>query len=326
MLGILDKFRQIVYIDVGSSRIRMALSDKGVIVDEANLVARIKQKRWIGVNAPRRTKTEVVVWGDRASKMQYLEPAHIEVIAPLVSGVVVDVESLVLILVRAMAIIMEVPSAKVFLLKPKFVAAVGGMSLVERRALSSAMYLAGAGVVELENSIVVRKKMDYLVVDIGYGKTQVGLCSQDGLVVEKIGKFGGKDIDSALQFYTKMRYGVAIGQKAAERLKHGFSGEGESVVVQGKNLGTGMPEAISIRQTEVAEALNLEMAKLVRLIRQAMEDAPEGYADKMAQKGIILTGGGAKLVGLLDYLAQELKMPVKLVDDPVYDLIYSLYL
>jgi rod shape-determining protein MreB len=259
--------------------------------------------------------------------MQYLEPAHIEVIAPVVGGVVVDVESLVQILVKAFSIVADVPSSRSYLLKPRIIVGICGMSLVEKRALISAMYLAGAGAVELKNAIEVRKNIDTLVVDIGYGKTQVGLCGEDGLIYEKIGKFGGKDIDSALQFYTKMRYGVAIGQKAAERLKQAFCAKEdvESAMVQGKNLGTGLPEAINVKRSEIAEALNLEMAKLARLIRQAIDESPEGFADKISQKGVALSGGGANLVGLDKFLENELKVPIRIVDNPSYDLIYSLY-
>ncbi len=331
----LTGFRQTIYIDVGSSRIRMGLDGVGIVVDEANLLCRVKKKRWVGVNTPRVANSEIVAWGDKAMAMQHIEPKHLEIVTPVVRGVVVDPGALVEILSRAFSMIMEVPSSKMHLLKPDIVCAVSGLpSSVERRALQQSIIMAGGARVIFVPSLTMWSNLAFgqggkgvkIVVDIGAEKTEAGVFSESGIVSGSFIKSGGKDIDSNILFYLKMRYGVEVGNRLVSTIKMSMAKEEGQFLVKGKNLGTGMPDVIEIQRQEILEAITLEQSKISRLIKQVVDVCPPSVLEELSSSSGYICGGGGQLYGLTSFLENELKMPFALSEDPVFGLIRSTFL
>jgi len=313
----------------------MGLAETGVVVDEANLLCRVKKKRWVGVNSPKVAESDIVAWGDRALDMQHVEPKHLEIIAPISRGVVIEFGALVEILSKCFSMTMEVPSSRMYLFKPRVICSISSVpSSVERRALEQALLLAGASEVVFLSSLEVWSKGFFdkkqqnpcVVVDIGAEKTEAGVFTAAGLVSGGALRSGGKDIDNCIIFYFKMRYGLELGNRAAGRLKFALLQDEDQIMVRGKNLETGMPDVVTILKTELQEGMTLELAKIARLVRQTIESCPSEIVEQLSSNGGYLCGGGGQLYGLAEFLQNEIKIPFVNSMDPVSGLVRNSFL
>jgi rod shape-determining protein MreB len=307
------------------------LRDKGVVVDEASLVARFKKKRWIGVSAPNRNKNGLIAFGDRAAEMLYAQPPHLEVVSPMIRGIVTDVEAGILLANKTLSMAMQVPTTSSFILKPQILLAHSlGLADVELRAAEHIWKMAGVdrvvGVVGLEAVAGFLERSQGVgpkfLLDIGGEKTECGIVTPDGVIVGNWLKHGGKDIDTALAYYCKMRYNLAVGARGAMRIKHALSEE--SVLIRGKDLANGLPKSILVKSIELEEAILLEKAKVVKLVLAVLEKAPSNLSETVVNNGLYLCGGGSKLHELASYLSTELKLMVNVMEEPEYALVRGL--
>lgn len=316
---------------MGSLRTKILLRDKGIVVDESSLVARFKKKRWIGVSAPNKNKGAMVAFGDRAAEMLYAQPPHLEVISPMIRGIVTDVEAGIVLANKTLSMALQVPSPHPFIFKPQILLAHSlGLADVELRAAEHVWRMAGVDkvvlVVGLEAVAGFLEKNQGVgpkfILDIGGEKTESGIVTPDGVIVGNWLKHGGKDIDTALAYYCKMRYNLAVGSRGAMRIKHSL--DEESVLIRGKDLGNGLPKSIMVKSAELEEAIALEKAKIAKLVLNVLEKAPSGLSETVVNNGLFLCGGGARLSGLSDYLSSELKLLVNVIDEPEYALVRGL--
>jgi rod shape-determining protein MreB len=161
-----------------------------------------------------------------------------------------------------------------------------------------------------------------MVVDIGGGTTEVGVISLGGIVYSASVRVGGDKFDEAIINYIRRNYGMLIGEATAEAIKKqigsAFPGaEVREMEVKGRNLAEGIPRSFTISSSEILEALTDPLNSIVSAVKSALEQTPPELGADIAEKGMVLTGGGALLRELDRLLVEETGLPVIVADDPL---------
>lgn len=309
-------------MDLGSSNTRIFVKDKGVVIDEPTLVARVRRKRFS------KGKNGWLAVGARAAEMWCREPKQIEVVTPIKNGVVVDIESTEKLAGHFLRLIDDIPSRYPKLLKPMVVAGVpSGATEVQKRALSAVLKATGVGqVVTVEGLVLTVVGLGLpmldgggvMVVDVGGGKTEVGIISMGGVVVGRSIKTAGDDFDVSIVNYVRMKYGMLIGLSTAARAKMELScrKDEEVCLIRGRDLATGLPKTIKIKASEVSEAVNMDIAKIIRLVTEVLDESPPELMNDIVKKGIVITGGGGKVRGLAEMMGGEIKISCVVAENP----------
>lgn len=161
-----------------------------------------------------------------------------------------------------------------------------------------------------------------MVVDIGGGTTEVGVISLGGIVYAKSERVGGDKFDQAIIDYIRRNYGMQISEPTAEAIKKkiGSAFPGSEVLemeVTGRNLAEGLPRKFTISSNEILEALTEPLNSIVGAVKSALEQTPPELGADIAEKGMVLTGGGALLRDLDRLLVEETGLPVIVAEDPL---------
>ena len=309
-------------IDLGTANTLVYVQDRGIVLNEPSVVA-IET-----INGIKRVKAV----GEDAKMMMGKTPSNIEAIRPLRDGVIADIEvaeEMIKYFIR------KVHGGKRTLLRyPEIVICVpSGSTSVERRAIRDAASNAGASEVFLilepmaaaiGADMPVTEPVGSMVVDIGGGTTEVAVISLRGLAYATSVRVGGDKMDEAIVSYVRRHHNLLIGESTAERIKKDYGvatvpadGVGELIQIKGRDLVNGVPKEITITQANIAEALSEPIGAIVESVRIALENtAPELAAD-IVDQGIVLTGGGALIKGLDEYLREETGLPVSVAEDPL---------
>ena len=309
-------------IDLGTANTLVYVQDRGIVLNEPSVVA-IET-----INGVKRVKAV----GDDAKMMMGKTPDSIEAIRPLRDGVIADIEvaeEMIKYFIR------KVHGGKRSMFRyPEIVICVpSGSTSVERRAIRDAASNAGASQVYLilepmaaaiGADMPVTEPVGSMVVDIGGGTTEVAVLSLRGLAYTTSVRVGGDKMDEAIVSYVRRHHNLLIGEATAERIKKDYGvaqvpadGVGESIQIKGRDLVNGVPKEITITQANLAEALSEPIGAIVEGVRIALENtAPELAAD-IVDQGIVLTGGGALIKGLDEYLREETGLPVSVAEDPL---------
>lgn len=328
---VFDNFSWDIGIDLGTSNTLIYLREKGVVLNEPTMIARLKKKQYSGLNAPKSKLIQPVAYGFKAKQMWNREPNQLEVISPLRNGIVSDMEALEKLLDYYLKLIYEIPSKYPKLFKPRVIVSVPvTITEVQKRAVKTVMMIAGAREVILVEGLVlaslgigltIEKSDAAMVVDIGGGKTEVGVVSMGGLVVGRGISSAGNDLDKALVNYVRMKYNMMIGLATAEKIKIDIgnvnpSGESKkSALLRGRDLETGLPKSVRISESEVREAIILEIQKVVKLISQVLDETPPELMDDVLKRGVLLTGAGAGVGGLEKLVEKETKLNTRLMEE-----------
>lgn len=331
VLSTLTNFYWDIGVDLGTGNTLMLLNERGIVVDEPTMVARLRKKRWTGLSAPKWAGNKIVAYGYKAKEMLNREPRQIEVISPIKNGAISDLEALEALVSYYLKLIYEIPSRYPKIFKPRVIVSVpGSITDVQKRAVKSVFISSGAVEVILVEGLVLaavgvglptKKNSGMMMVDIGAGKTEVGVISMGGVVVGKSIKTSSGDFDVAIINYIKMKYGLLIGQTTAEKAKIelGNVGEGakqvKEIVIRGRDLETGLPKSVKINENEIREAVIFEVQKIIKLIKEELDETPPELMDDLLKRGIVLVGNGAKLVGLDRLVEKETKIATQLADD-----------
>lgn len=317
-----DLFSWDVGIDLGSNNTLIYLKERGVVIDEPTMLARYKKKRWTGMSAPKVNNNRPVAYGFKAKQMWNREPKQIEVISPIKNGIITDLEGLESLMAYYLKLVYEVPSKYPKIFKPRVIVGVPSfINQVQKRAIKSVLMSAGAREVILVEEVILASiglnlpidtSNGLVIVDVGGGKTEVSVVSNGGVVIGKGIKTAGLEMDNAIINYVKMKYGLLIGPNSAERVK---MGEEANNLIRGRDLETGLPKSIKLIQSEIGEAISLELGKIVKLVKSVLDETPPELIEDILKRGIILVGNGAKVKDLSEMIETETKICTTLVDD-----------
>ena len=309
-------------IDLGTANTLIYAKGHGVVLNEPSVVA-------IQHVAGIRGKKNVIAVGREAKSMLGRVPYSIEAIRPMKDGVIADftiTEQMLKHFIRSI-------HAKSFLRpSPRIIICVPcGSTQVERRAIRESALAAGASEVYLieepmaaaiGSGLPVADACGSMVVDIGGGTTEVAIISLGGMVYKGSVRIGGDKFDESIVNYIRRNYGMLIGDQTAENLKKQIgvaypNAEYKEMEVIGRNLAQGIPQSFTVSTTEMLEALNEPLNGLVTAIKIALENTPPELSSDIADRGIVLTGGGALLKDLDKMISEETGIPVILADEPL---------
>ncbi|MEI6894461.1 MAG: rod shape-determining protein [Colwellia sp.] len=308
-------------IDLGTANTLIYVKDQGIVLNEPSVVA-IRQDQTGG-------NKSVAAVGTAAKAMLGRTPGNIEAIRPMKDGVIANFFVTEKMLQH---FIKQVHSNSFLRPSPRVLVCVPcGSTQVERRAIRESAMGAGAREVHLIDEpmaaaigagMPVSEATGSMVVDIGGGTTEVGIISLNGVVYSSSVRIGGDKFDEAIINYIRRNFGSLIGEATAERIKHeiGTAYPGEELVeieVRGRNLAEGVPRSFTLNSNEILEALQEPLTGIVSAIMVALEQSPPELASDIAERGMVLTGGGALLKDLDRLLMEETGIPVVVADDPL---------
>jgi len=309
-------------IDLGTANTLIYMRDKGIVLDEPSVVA-IRQE-----GGPNGKKTILAV-GKEAKQMLGRVPGNIEAIRPMKDGVIADFTITEQMLKQFIKMVHETrllkPSPRIIICVPC------GSTQVERRAIRESALGAGASQVYLIEEpmaaaigagLPVSEASGSMVVDIGGGTTEVGVMSLGGMVYKGSIRVGGDKFDEAIINYIRRNYGMLIGEQTSEAIKKtigsAFPGsEVKDMEIRGRNLSEGIPRSFTVTSNEILEALTDPLNQIVTAVKVALEQTPPELASDIADRGMMLTGGGALLRDLDRLLLEETGLPVHIAEDPL---------
>jgi len=309
-------------IDLGTANTLIYMRDKGNVLDEPSVVA-IRQE-----GGPNGKKTILAV-GKEAKQMLGRVPGNIEAIRPMKDGVIADFTITEQMLKQFIKMVHETkllkPSPRIIICVPC------GSTQVERRAIRESALGAGASQVYLIEEpmaaaigagLPVSEASGSMVVDIGGGTTEVGVMSLGGMVYKGSIRVGGDKFDEAIINYIRRNYGMLIGEQTSEAIKKtigsAFPGsEVKDMEIRGRNLSEGIPRSFTVTSNEILEALTDPLNQIVTAVKVALEQTPPELASDIADRGMMLTGGGALLRDLDRLLLEETGLPVHIAEDPL---------
>lgn len=303
-------------IDLGTASILVYIKGKGVVLKEPSVVAFD------------RDTNKIKAIGEEARLMLGRTPGNIVAVRPLRQGVISDftvTEKMLDHFVR------KAVGKKTFR-KPKIAVCVpSGVTEVEKKAVEDATYQAGAREVfiieepiaaAIGAGIDIARPCGNMIVDIGGGTTDVAVISLGGTVVSTSIKIAGDDFDEAIVRYMRKKHNLLIGERTAEDIKIKVGccypkAEVESIDVRGRNLVTGLPKTVTVTSEETEEALREATAQIVEAVHSVLERTPPELTADIADRGIVLTGGGALLRGLEELLESKTGINTMTAEDPM---------
>ena len=255
-------------------------------------------------------------------------PEQIKAVRPLKDGVIADFTATQLMLKN----IIKKVSARYNIGKPKVVVGVpSGITEVEERAVEESVLQAGAKEVYLieepmaaaiGSNLEVGEPSGNMIVDIGGGTTEVAVISLGGIVVSHSIRIAGDDLDEDIVNYIKRETNLAIGETTAEQIKMELGCAMPlmtkmSMQVRGRDLSNGLPRNIIITSSQIEEAMQESIKKIVEVIKITLEKTPPELASDIMEKGIYLAGGGALIKNLDKLVNKETGMPVYIAEEPL---------
>ena len=323
MFGFLRSyFSNDLAIDLGTANTLIYVRGKGIVLDEPSVVA-------IREDTGPNSKKSIQAVGRDAKMMLGKTPGNIVAIRPMKDGVIANftvTEQMLKFFIK------KVHDNKLFSPSPRIIICVPcGSTQVERRAIRESAIGAGAGQVYLIEEpmaaaigadLPVAEATGSMVVDIGGGTTEVGVISLGGTVHKGSVRVGGDKFDEAIINYIRRNYGMLIGETTAEQIKKeigsAFPGsEVREMEVKGRNLAEGIPRSFTISSNEILEALTEPLNSIVSSVKSALEQTPPELGADIAEKGMVLTGGGALLRDIDRLFMEETGLPVIVAEDPL---------
>jgi len=306
-------------IDLGTANTVILIKNKGVIVREPTVVA-MKSK-----------SKELLAVGGKAKKMVGKNPSNIEVIKPLVDGVISDFDATRMMLKHYFNEIHTSIGMIPKLARPKVLVGIpAGVTEVEKRAVQDAALSAGARVALLIEEpmaaaigagIDVSKADGQLIVDIGGGTTEIAVISLGGIVINRSLRIAGEEMNQAIIKMLRLKHGLLLGETTAEQVKVGIGSaieypKAKNYVVRGRDMEKGLPRSLKVKSAEIRETLTPVVQEIIGAIADTIEETPPELVADILKHGVVMAGGGAKLYGIDKVIAEKTKMPVWVTDDP----------
>ncbi|MGC8852281.1 MAG: rod shape-determining protein [Hydrogenobacter sp.] len=320
MLGKLGSFLGFfsnnIGIDLGTANTVIYSEEKGIILQEPSIVA-----------IDTRTKRVIAV-GKEAKEMLGKTPENIQAIRPLRDGVITDFEATQVMLSY---FIERAIGGGIFRPKPRIVIGVpSGVTQVEKRAVIDAAKGAGAREVYLipepmaaaiGAGLPVEEPVGSMIVDIGGGTTEIAVISLAGIVVSNSIRIAGDEMNEAVIQYIKKKFHMFIGEQTGERIKIElgnaiYEDEEKEMEIKGRDI-TGLPKTVRITSRDITEALEDVIGSIINAIRLTLERTPPELASDVAERGIVLAGGGSLLKNLDVRIEREIGIKTYYCEDPI---------
>lgn len=331
---IVDKFLGLlshdVGIDLGTANTLVLVLGQGIVIKEPSVVARHVQTG------------AVLAIGMEAKRMVGKTPGTIEAIRPLKDGVIADFDAAEAMLSYYIKRVHQGPGFWHRVPRPKVVVGIpSGVTEVERRAVQEAALSAGAREAYLIEEpmaaaigagLKVQEPEGRMVVDIGGGTAEIAVISLGGIVLNRSIRVAGDELDEAVVRFARMKYGLVIGESTAEQVKMAVGSAYRievikntndkrsgilQTVVRGRDLESGLPRSLKFDSVEIREALLPVVQQIVDAIKDTLEETPPELVSDILEGGIVLAGGTSLLRGLDKMIAEETKMPVWRMEDPM---------
>ena len=303
-------------VDLGTANVLIYVKGKGIVLNEPSIVV-----------IDTETKSVIAV-GEEAKEMLGKTPEKVKAVKPLKDGVIADFE---LTEIMLNSFIKKIKARNLFFRPRILICCPTNITQVEKNAIIEAAEHMGARKVFIEEEpkvAAIGAGMDIsrptanMVLDIGGGTTDIAVLSLNGIVSSSSIKTAGNSMDQEIIKYIKEKYKLLIGEKTAEDIKINFANvykpsKKEKLEIKGRDLLTGLPKAIEISQDETKEAMKESLNKIIKACKNVLEQTPPELSADIVEKGVILTGGGSLLTGLVEVLEDELTIPVLIAETPL---------
>lgn len=303
-------------IDLGTANVLIYIKGKGIVLNEPSIVV-------IDTETKR-----VIAVGKEAKEMLGRTPGKVKAIKPMKDGVIADFELTEIMLnefIRKAKARRSITRPRILICCPT------NITPVEKNAIKEAAERTGARKVYIEEEpkvaaigagMDITKPTASMVLDIGGGTTDIAVLSLNGIVSSSSIRVAGNALDQDIIRYIKDKYKLLIGEKTAEDIKIDFANvykpsKKEKLEIKGRDLITGLPKALEISQDETKVALEESIFRIIKAIKNVLEQTPPELSADIVEKGIILTGGGSLLTGLVDLLEEELTIPILIAETPL---------
>lgn len=315
---LLGLFSLDIGIDLGTANTLVNVRGKGIVINEPSWVAMDKRTR------------KVHAIGAEAKEMVGRTPANVVAIRPLRDGVISEFEITQSMLEYFIGkaheqSIVPVPRPRVVIGIPS------GVTEVEKRAVYDAAMSVGAREVYLIEEPVaaalgaglpVAEIRGSMIVDIGGGTSEVAVMSMGGVVVSRSLRVAGDEMDEDIVQYMRTKYNLLIGLRMAEQAKMAVGSayhlpEEKTMVLRGRNLVTGLPDAVEVSSVEIREAMSNSIQTIVDTVKDALDEAPPEIISDLMETGVCLAGGGGLVQALDRRLSDELRIRVWVAEDPM---------
>ncbi len=316
--SILGMFSNDLAIDLGTANTLVYVRGKGIVINEPS---------WVAID--KKTKRPLAI-GAEAKEMVGRTPLKVVAIRPLRDGVISEFDITEAMLEYFIGKAHE--QSVVPVPRPRVVVGIpSGATEVEKRALYDAAMAAGARETHLIEEptaaalgahLPIGEIRGSMIVDIGGGTTEMAVFTMGGIVVSRSLRVAGDEMDQDIIQYVRNKYNLLMGERMAERVKLTIGSafplkQEKTMVVRGRNLVSGLPEAVEISSVEVREALAGSVKIIIDTVRDAIEEVPPELVADLMETGICMCGGGSQLQGLTERLSNELRMRVWLAEDPM---------
>src|SRR3990172_1654252 len=320
--GLRGFFSSDLAIDLGTANTLIFVRDKGIVLNEPSVVA-IRQEHG------GRNNLSILAVGHEAKKMLGRTPGSIQAIRPMKDGVIADFTvtgEMLKFFIR------KVHENRLFQPSPRIIICVPcGSTQVERRAIRESAIGAGAREVYLIEEpmaaaigadLPIMEPTGSMVLDIGGGTSEVGVISLGGIVYSHSLRIAGDKMDEAIISYVRRKYGLLIGEASAEKVKiqvgtAWHESEMRQMEIKGRHFADGVPRSMVLNSKEVHAALSECLAGIIGVIKIALEQTPPELGADIAEKGLVVSGGGALLRDIDRMLSEQTGLPIIITEDPL---------
>ena len=302
-------------IDLGTSNILIYIKKQGIVLNEPSIVAIEKNSK------------KVVAVGKEAAEMYERTPGKIQAIKPLKNGVIADMEITEILLSE----LLKKLRIKKQLIKPRIlICCPTNITSLEKDNIKDLAEKTGARKVYIAEEpkvaavgagINIKLPIANMVIDIGGGTTDIAVLSLNDIVISSSLKVAGETFNEDIIKYIREKYKLLIGTKTAEKIKIEFANvynpsKEEFYEVKGRDLLTGLPKIIKINQEELKIALQESINTIVNEIIKVLESTPPELSSDIVEKGVVLTGGGSLIKGIIEIIEEKIKVPVLIAEAP----------
>jgi len=315
-MALFDNVFKDIGIDLGTANSLIYLKHKGIVVNEPSVAA---------IN----TKTNhVLAVGDDAKKMLGRVPPHINVVRPLVNGVISDFEMTEEMLRHLLS---RPKASPIMSYRRAIIAIPNNLTEVERKSVEDAALNAGCSKVYLVESpsaaalgagLPIMTPSASMIIDIGGGTTDIAVISLGGTVVSRTLKVAGDKFNEDIIRYVRDEFHLAIGEPTAEFAKIAVGSaipldERMEVPIRGRDYTSGLPREVGMKNNHVRIAISKSLRQIIDSVHEVIEETPPELAGDVLRGGIVICGGGALLRGLDELLEKETGVSVTVADDPL---------